>query len=497
MGIFSKLRFASQAATAEKKGWSQPPSWSTEYPINRLAAWGAAPSGGQEQIEANFEAYVEQGLKRSGPVFAIISARQMLLSEARFIWRKYEDGRPTEPFTDDALKLLERPWPSGTTGDLIARMEQDASLAGNFFATTVDDNGVYGKASKGGPNRRIVRMRPDWVTILIGCKREDASPLDLDATVIGYLYRPNQVGYDDRQAPQHVLLTAEEVCHYTPDPDPVARFRGMSWLTPVVREIQADIASTEHKERFFENAAVPNLAVKFDKDTSEDAFDEFVESFKSSHQGAWNAYKTLFLMGGADVTPLTYDMRQLDFTNTVGKGESRLASAGGVPSAWLGFSEGMQGSSLNAGNLNSLRRRLADGTIRPLWRKMSSALQVLLDVPEGAHLWYDERDVAALREDMKDLAEIMQVSINGIEAGIRGGFDPDALVEAYRDYDVTKLIGKHSGRFSVQLLPPGAEFGEAGIRPDGGPGGEGKPPADDEKKPPADKPKPKGTEGQR
>src|SRR5205823_2138143 len=34
------------------------------------------------------------------------------------------------------------------------------------------------------------------------------------------------------------------------------RWRGMSWLTPVLREIQADTATTRHKQKFFENGTV-------------------------------------------------------------------------------------------------------------------------------------------------------------------------------------------------------------------------------------------------
>jgi hypothetical protein len=30
------------------------------------------------------------------------------------------------------------------------------------------------------------------------------------------------------------------VAHWSPIPDPLANFRGMSWLTPVLREIDAD-----------------------------------------------------------------------------------------------------------------------------------------------------------------------------------------------------------------------------------------------------------------
>lgn len=482
MGLFRRLKLAMRAAN-EQKSFQQLPFWSPDHPLN-TNVFASNLYDDKERIEGDFESYVSGAFKKAPPVFACISTRAAVLSEARFQYRRFENGRPTDLFggASNGLDLLERPWPGGTTGELIARMEQDASLAGNFFATTCDDLGRYGKASKGGPGRRVVRMRPDWVSIIIGVPgNERAHPLNLNARVLAYLYEPrgNVVMDDSGRTPETVILTPDEVCHYSPEPDPIARFRGMSWVTPVIREISSDVAAAKHKDQFYANAAVPNLAIKFDKDTSQDAFEMFVEKFKSEHQGVWNAYRTLFLMGGADVEALTMDFRNLDFANIVGKGENRIANAAGVPSAWVGFSEGMQGSSLNAGNLTSLRRRFADGTIRPLWRKMAASLEVLVEPPAGAHLWYDERGVAFLREDATDLAEIMQTTMIGLDAGIRAGYEPDALVEAFRDNDVTKLLGQHSGRFSVQLWPPGQGPGDTNSA--GETGGA---------KPPADKPKP-------
>src|SRR3546814_2208685 len=64
-----------------------------------------------------------------------------------------------------------------------------------------------------------------------------------------------------------VLLLPDEVVHYSPIPDPIARFRGMSWLTPVIREIQADNAATTHKDSFYRNGARPSMLVRDRKST--------------------------------------------------------------------------------------------------------------------------------------------------------------------------------------------------------------------------------------
>jgi phage portal protein BeeE len=433
-----------------RKAFSQPPFWSLDSLRSALLPT-ALPD--KERIENDFEGYVEGAYKRNGPVFACMLARQMVFSEARFAWRQIRNGRPGDLFGTTDLALLEQPWPGGTTGELLVRLIQDADLAGNFYATTADDQGRFGKAAT-GPGRRVVRMRPDWVTIILASHSGD--PYALDTKVVGYLYDPRSMSVAGTGPPtgssKPVLLLPDEVAHFSPIPDPAARFRGMSWLTPVLREIQSDNSATSHKDAVFRNAATPSMVVKFARETTPDLFDQFVTRFKASHQGVDNAFKTLFLGGGADVTPLTFDFRQLEFSQTQGKGESRIASAAGVPPSWVGFSEGMQGSSLNAGNFSAARRRFADGTIRPLWRQASAALQVLVPPPTGAQLWYDGRDIAFLREDRKDAAEIQREQATTIRQLTDAGFTPKSVVAAVQAEDWSLLA--HTGLYSVQLQEP-------------------------------------------
>ena len=454
MALLDKVRREHRGA----KQWSQPPFWA--FDETRLPFLGTYPlTPDREKIEVDYESYARDAYKANGIVFALIATRQMVFAEARFLWRELFEGRPGRLFRTDALELLESPWPGGTTGELLGRMEVTASLAGNYYGTTADDDGNLGRRAMASRNRRIVHMRPDWVTIVVGSR--SGNPYALDAHVAGYLYEPRPsstygVPPPPGRASLPTLLLPNEVIHYSPLPDPQARFRGMSWLTPLIREVHADKAATVHKGKFFENGAVPNMVVKFDKDTEQDAFDDFVERYKEDHQGAWNAYKTLYLSGGADVQVVGADFRQMDFSRTQGKGESRIAAAAGVPPSWVGFSEGLQGSALNSGNYNAARRRFADGTMRPLWRMAASSLSVFAEPrpSPSVHLWYDDRDIPFLRVDARDAAEISRTQAVAIRQLTDSGFEPDAAVEAVLAMDLAQLTGKHSGLFSVQLRPP-------------------------------------------
>jgi len=231
----------------------------------------------------------------------------------------------------------------------------------------------------------------------------------------------------------------------------------MSWITPVLRDVFGDNAATLHKDRFFRNAATPNLAIKFDPSITLEAAKQFKEWLEADHKGVWNAYKTLYLGGGADPVVLGKDFRELDFAATQGKGESRLASAAGVPPSWVGFSEGLQGSALNAGNFTAARRRFGDGTMQHLWASAATSLETIVDKPRGddnVHLWFSTKGIPFLLMDATDRAQVQQLEASTITQLVRDGFEPQSVIDAVRNHDWTRL--RHTGLLSVQLQDPGA-----------------------------------------
>ncbi|HEX6968612.1 MAG TPA: phage portal protein [Micromonosporaceae bacterium] len=388
----------------------------------------------QEELDHSFLDYVQNAYKQAGPVFACQMARTRIFSQARFQWAEFTGAKPGRLFGTQELAVLERPWPNGSTNELLARMIQDADLAGNAYM-----------AREGG---RLRRLRPDWVQIALTAPPAEA----VESDVAGYLYQPGGLG---GKAPARVYLP-DEVAHWSPVPDPEAQYRGMSWLTPVVREIRADKAATQHKLSFFENAATPNLAVSFKETVTDEQFDAFMEALNNSHQGARNAYKTLYLAGGADVTVIGADLKQLDFKVVQGAGETRIANAAGVPAVIVGLSEGLAGSSLNAGNYNAARRNFADGTLQDLWVGVCAALETVVRAPSStARLWFDKTQIPFLREDAENVAKIQQMQANALRALVDAGFEPDAAVAFLQGDDLSALVGQHSGLYSVQLQPPG------------------------------------------
>ena len=399
-----------------------------------LTGENAAPIG------SDFIALAQNAHARNGVVFACMLVRQLVFSAVRFRYQRLTDGKPSDSFGSSNLSILERPWPGGTTQDLLNRIIQDSDLAGNAFFVV-----------QGG---EMVRLRPDWVDIVVA-KREFRGGV-LGGVKVGYVY--TQGGRHSGEEP--VPFYANEVAHFMPIPDPLASFRGMSWLTPVIREMQNDRLMEDHKRKFFENGATPNMIIKHQTGADIDKVRRFAAMLDEQSAGLGNAYKTLHLYPGADATVVGSDFQQTNFKQVQGAGETRIAAAAGVPPVIVGLSEGLQAATYS--NYAQARRRYGDGTMHPLWQNVAGSLEPLVPIPQAganggvtpARLWYDASGVPFLREDEADAANIAETKARTIRTYVDGGYTPASAVAAVEADDLRLLV--HTGLFSVQLQEPGS-----------------------------------------
>ncbi len=358
----SRQRFGSLEALAEQVQYM-----GNTYPL------GLRPSLAQpgHEVSDGFEDYARHAFANGGPIFALVLARAMLFSDIRFVWQRFKGGQAAETFGHPSLSILERPWPRGTTGDLLWRAEQDASIAGNFYA--------YSDGS------RIWRLRPDRCTIVAGSRSQvtakDSTHIPHDLEFVGLIYR-------ERPDAVAVTFLPNEIVHWAPIPDPLSSFRGMSWMTPILREVSADRGAIIHKNKFFEQGATPSIVITPDASVNYDEFKEFADDFRDQHEGALNAYKTLILGGGSSVQTVGVDFKAMDFRGLQGIAETRMAAAAGVPPIIAGFSEGL--ATATYANYGAARRKFGDHFARPQWRSFCSSIEHLLpNPPAGANkrLW--------------------------------------------------------------------------------------------------------------
>lgn len=408
------------------------------YPMAFPLAPQTMPGTPSETIDGGFAGLYQGAMRTNSIVSACLLTRQLHFQQARFKFRqRLPNGLPGNIFGTGELQILEEPWPKGSTSELLARMIQDTDLAGNFYAVRQGD--------------RLVRLRPDWVNIVIGSneRNPDWEAGDPDTTLIGYQFNPGGL-WSGRPAS---FYPPGQVAHWRPLPDPLAYYKGVSLLGAAVAEIQADQAMSQHRMKLMEQGATVNHVATIPATTVE-AFEKWVEKLEQGHAGIANAYRTVYLGAGADMKAIGSDMQQLDFANVQAGGEARIAAALRVPAVILGIREGLAGSALNSGNYAATRRNFGDGVLRPLWESACAALAPVVNVPGSSELWYNDRDIPFLQEDLADRAKIQQSQSVTAQNLINSGFEPDAVIAAIAADDITLLKNNHTGLTSVQLQPP-------------------------------------------
>jgi phage portal protein BeeE len=385
-----------------------------------------------KELSATLPHYSD-ALRRCPPAFAAQVVRAMVLSQARFTFRRRR-GVSTKRGTygTNELSILEHPWPGATTGDLISKMEWHAGIAGNAY--------VYRQIALKGTNAgkpRLRVLRPDWIVCLFGSDLDpDDAALALDGELIAYLYANG--GFQKPEVKPEIILP-EDMAHWFPLPDPLCNSMGMSWLTPAAREMQTDGAATEHKLNFFKNGATPNLVIKGLPGVSKKAFQDAVAVLEEKHTGLANAYKTLYLAGGADATVVGSSFAEMDFSNIIGAGETRISALSRVPAIILGLSEGLRGAALNAGNFGQVRRMFGDTWIYPQLQNLSASLEPIVNVASDSELWFDVTDMPILREDATDLADIIRTQASTIASLVTNGFTRESAVTATISSDMSML----------------------------------------------------------
>lgn len=394
----------------------------------------------REPVLPQLTAFAQQAYASSSPVFSASLVRMALFSEARFAFQAKDDKHL---FGNQSLAKLEVPFgPGTTTGHLLARMEQDAFLMGQAY--------IWDPPGEG----RLVRLRPDWVTIVSEVVR--VAPDGWYRRPAGFWFQPPASLFSRDEG---FMVPAGEVVHWAPIPDPLADFRGMAPLTPVVRDVQGDDAMARFKIRYLANNATPNIVIRYAQKLQPATVDAIRDRVSARYGGPDNAGKTLVLDQGADLTLAGNSLSQMDFSNVQSAGDERVLAALSVPGVLVGL-EPLRGA--GRGYQESMQK-LANIWARPQWRSACGALEQLVDTPSGNRLWFDVSDIAALHEGEMARAQASLVRMQAILAGVQAGFTHESVVAAQESGDLALLkaggMGTPGSSQPVQHLLPQAQPG--------------------------------------
>ena len=417
----------------------------------RAGYWEGAASGAavltssygspdREPVLPQLAAFALQAYGSSSPVFAASLVRMALFSEITFQFQAKDDGHL---FGNASLAKLEQPFgPKTTTQHLLARMEQDTFLAGNSYTWDAPGEG------------RLVRLRPDWTTIVSELVQVPGG--GEYRLVVGYWTEPPKsvLGQGGGQ-----FYPADEVVHWAPIPDPAADFRGMSPLTPAMREIQGDDAMSRYKIRYLQNNATPNMIIRYQQKLQPGTIDSLRERMQARYGGPDNAGKTLILDQGADLTLAGNSLSQMDFSGVQAVGTERILADLSVPGVLVGL-EPLRGA--GRGYQESMQK-LANIWARPQWRSACGALSQLVDTPAGNRLWFDTSDIAALQDGEMERGQAALVRMQALLAAVQAGYTHESAIAAVDSMDLSQLkaggAGTPGSSQPVQHLLPQAQPG--------------------------------------
>ena len=212
MTLVDRIRAQQKTSTEQRFAID---SWLTQYLFPNQFQFGNTTYTFGNQLSAGLSTTMSPGrikaitnslpsylgaLQQCPPAFAAQMVRALVLSQVRFLFRNppWSTVNPRKTFGNKSLRLLERPWTNGTTGDLVGLMEWHAGLAGNAFVLR-------------RPGRLRV-LRPDWMGLIYGSELEpDAAEHALDGELIGYVYQNGGLGNQDTKP---TVLDVEDVAHW-------------------------------------------------------------------------------------------------------------------------------------------------------------------------------------------------------------------------------------------------------------------------------------------
>jgi phage portal protein BeeE len=141
----------------------------------------------------------------------------------------------------------------------------------------------------------------------------------------------------------------------------------------------------------------------------------------------------------------------MSFTAVQAAGEARIAAAASVPPQVVGLQVGIEAGGY--ANYREAFKAFGSGFMRSHWRSFCAALETVCPPPEGAELWFDVSDIAALQDAETERADAMATRASTLASYLMSGFTPESAVSAVLAGDESLL--KHTGALSVQLYPGG------------------------------------------
>lgn len=362
---------------------------------------------------------------------------QRALPEATLAMRERKQGGKLEPVEEHPLLDLIR-YPNPHYGDIA------------MWAGIVADFCIWGDAYLIKVRDTAGRVAQLWYVPQF--MMEPKAGLDGTEFLSHYWYTPG-TGYG------RIALDPADVIHFRNGLNPRDLRRGLAPMQSVIREIFADIESSNFVASLLRNMGVPGVVISPKAGSMPSAEDVeatktwFQQTFSGDGRGG-----TLVMGAPTDVQPYGFNPQQMNLSEARDVAEERVCAALGIPAAVVGFGAGLQSTKVGA-TMAEMRKLAWHNGVLPLGRALVDELQrsLLPDFQRAGdrkryELFWDTDDVLALSEDEDKQTER---KLKEFEAGAITLYD--YLVETGRDADESH---KYYLRPIAKLEVPLAEAGK-------------------------------------
>ena len=203
-----------------------------------------------------------------------------------------------------------------------------------------------------------------------------------------------------------VSFPVDEIIHQR-RPNPISNFWGLSPFIPNSKSLLFNRYSQDYLNAFYLKQATGQLALKLDKQVSEEAALRLMRSFEASYTGRKNTRRTMLLPKGVDVEKISTSIVDQNLIEVINQNQEKIINILRIPKHALSLAE--------AGSLGSEEHKMAlrfmwTSAILPVMKKISGTFGKFFRekglLEEGKVIRFDLSQVEILREDALRLASL-------------------------------------------------------------------------------------------
>lgn len=381
--------------TVMKAGRSALNATPVPFSSSRSGGLGLFGGGSSGDAQAAYDAHGSVGT-----LFAIVS--QISTAVAAAEWHLYrrtskrDKQRRKEEINHGFMTVWDRPNNFYTGNQFRQTVQMHLDLTGEGFILLVKTGGIIWEMWPVRPDRmEPVKSPTEYLT--------------------GWIYN----GPDGEKVP----LKLDQVIQLK-YPNPDDPFRGRGPVQTVLADIDAARYSAEWNRNFFVNGARPGGIIEVDYRMSDKEFNEFVDRWRSQHQGVGNAHRVAVLENAKWVeTP--FSMSDMQFVQLRELSKETIREAFAFPKPMLGTVD-----DVNRANAEAGKEIMAEGQTIPrlkIWKDVVNAF-LLPQFSNGKSLELDFDDPTPINHEAADRERNSQAA--SAANLVKAGYHPDDVTEA-------------------------------------------------------------------